>query len=201
MSQDLRLQNTIANLIAVHSPCLDSPFRENPQRYFSCPASCLPSPPHQTYLPSPSSLANKTAPPRGWVLASGFSTRENWRRFTLFKTFQGSLLPRVRAFSPPPQIPWERQILPCKQHSTEIYSVSSTGLRLDFTDSPIRPHEVGSIISSRSLSESLELGQSHFEPHSLKHHVNLFFFVCLFLFVFPPTLLSSFLPFFLFLRV
>ena len=79
--------------------------------------------------------------------------------------------------------------------------MSRTALRLDFTDYPLRLHEVGSIISSRSLSESLGLGQSHFRPHSLKHHVNLGLFVFFFGFGFAPTLLSSFLFFSFFLGV
>lgn len=54
---------TIPNLIAVHFLLLGFPFRENPQRHFSCPASCPRPRPHQTYLPSSSSVANGTAPP------------------------------------------------------------------------------------------------------------------------------------------
>lgn len=180
-------------ILSLSTPLARLPFQRKPTTVFLLPC-LLPS------IPTPPDLSTK----------SKFSGKQNsssegggcWSGgFQQAKTGEGS--PCSKPSKPPcclksglsPQ-----QLGPLEKGKSFLanstlfgFAVSSTALGLDFTESPLRPHEVGSIISSRSHSESLGLRWSYFRPHSLKHHVHL---VC---FCFCPQIIVFLPSFFFFL--
>lgn len=140
------------NLIAGHSPLLGSLFRENPQRNFSCPVSChpLPLPPSHKFK-----LCGKVhRSPRG----VGVSLRASTQAQTCSPCSKLSKAPRCPEsffFFLNTTDPFDKdKSFLANSTPLSIFPVPSTVLRLfrlDFSESPLSPHEVTPITSSPGL--------------------------------------------------